>query len=231
METSTRTQRVRHGLLGAALVLGPACIATSSFLQPDVDWENSEAVVMAAAANPGRWQIAGLIGFFGFALLVPVAIAAAGLVRRLHPALALTSTVLMGAGGIMIASVIVADFTLAAATTADAAVMGAWHERVEDLPGAIAMFPLFFAGLAGILVLAFALFRAKATAVWVPVLMAVSIGVVFFADGGTVAAQVFEVGLALSFWGVAYRHFTQRPEADAVVIPEDLATAPPTPAV
>jgi hypothetical protein len=230
MGSLTRTQRVRRMLLGICLIVGPVLIASNEFLGPDVDWDSSEAVMSAAAANPGMWQITGLLGFFGFAMLVPVAIAGADLIRRRHPALALASTVMMSVGGIIISAVIIADMTLAAVTTAEVAAMAAWHDRIDSLPGVIALFPLFFMLVFGVLALATGLFRTRATMAWVPALMAVSIVTVFFADGGTLPSRMAEIGMVLSFWGVAYSHFTQQPE-ETLVIPDTLATAPPTPAV
>lgn len=224
--STTRAERVRRMLLGGSLIVGPALIAVGGLLEPAVDWDDPTAVVSTAVEQSGLWQVNHLLMFLGFMLLIPAAIAAGEIVRRRHPGLALAAVILTGASAVMICSVVINDFTLAAVTADQIETVAAYYAQTEDMAGLAPLIPLFFAGIAGILLLAVGLWLSKAVPRWAPVLMAVSIGIVFFVTDGVVA-DVAEVGLALSFWGTAWGYLTNHPvvEPAAAEASADMASA------
>jgi hypothetical protein len=173
---------------------------------------------------------------FGFMLLVPAAIAAGRLVRRSRPVLALLSTLLIGASAIVIAGAILHEFTLAAAAGLDVEVIAEYETRVDELGGLVALVPLFFAGLVGLLLLAVGLWRSRATPLWVPILLAVSI-LATFLGGPAILDSIYQAGLMAAFLGIAWCHHRAGPELpeQVLVVPEaevapSSSGAPGTPA-
>jgi hypothetical protein len=200
-----RARRVRRLLLGTTLILSPALILLGDVLTPSVDWSDQRDVVATAAERSGRWQLATIIGMVGFMLFVPAAIAAAGLVRRRRPGVALATVVLMGTGGMAVVAAMGVSMSYAGARVLESTEpMAAVAEEVDGLGAMFVLFPMFFAGPVGALVLAWGLWRAKATAVWVPALLAVAT-VASFAEG--TIATVAWVGITIGLAGVAWTYF------------------------
>lgn len=222
-EQTSRADGVRRVLLTASLVLAPLLIATGSLLTWQVDFEDRAAVLAEAVEQPVLWQVQSLITMAGFMLLVPAGIAAAELVRRRRPGWALASVILIGAGAMMIVGAVVSETTLAAAVGVDPEAMLQFDTQIEELGAMVAFFPLFFAGLLGLLLLAVGLWRSKATPLWVPVVLAASIVVVFFADQRVVTV-VAEAGLIVAFAGIAWSYRTAHTEPTVVTIPEAQTT-------
>jgi hypothetical protein len=223
------SERARHLLLTSSLVLAPTLILANSLVATDVDFDDRADVVARAAEDPGMWQLKTLLGMFGFMLLVPAAIAAGRLVRRRRPVLALLSTMLIGASAIVIAGAILHEFTLAAAAGLDVEVIAEYDTRVDELGGLVVLIPMFFAGLVGLLLLAAGLWRSKATPLWVPILLAISILASFFVDPGIIDS-ILQAGLLVAFLGIAWSHFRAGPELreQILVVPE--VEAAPSPA-
>lgn len=223
-EHKSRAEGVRRVLLTSSLVLAPALIAVGSVMTWNIDWDDRAATLATAVEQPVFWQTHQLISLFGFMLLVPAAIAAAQLVRRRKPGLALASVILVGAGAMMIFGAIVSETLWAAAQGVEPAALVEFDAQIQDL-GAMAVFlPLLFAGLLGLLVLAVGLWRAKATALWVPILLAVSILVTFFVDQRVVNA-VAEVGLLTAFVGIAWAYWSMHDQPTIVTIPEAVSAS------
>jgi hypothetical protein len=231
---ASRSERARHLLFTSSLVLAPILILANSLLTMDLDFDDRAAVVARAAEDPGMWQLQTLLGMFGFILLVPAAIAAGRLVRRRRPVLALLSTMLIGISAIVIAGAILHEFTLAAAAGLDVEVIAEYDTRIDELGGLMALIPMFFAGLVGLLLLAVGLWRSRATPLWVPILLAVSILGSFFVDPGIIDS-ILQGGLLAAFLGIAWCHFRAGPESreEVLVVPEaapstaDVSDAPP----
>jgi hypothetical protein len=216
-----RSDRARHLLFTSSLVLAPILILANSLMAMDIDFDDRAAVVARAAEDPGRWQLQTLLGMFGFILLVPAAIAAGRLVRRSRPVLALLSTMLIGASAIVIAGAILHEYTLAAAAGLDVEVIAEYDVAIDELGGLVVLIPMFFAGLVGLLLLAVGLWRSKATPLWVPILLAVSILASFFVGSGIIDS-ILQAGLLVSFFGIAWRYFRAGPELreQVLVVPE-----------
>jgi hypothetical protein len=227
--TAPRVERIRHLLLTSSLVLAPILIAANGLMAMGTDFEDRAEVVAKAIEDPGRWQLQTLLGMLGFMLLVPAAIAAGQLVRRRRPTLALLSTMLIGASAIVIAGAILHEFTLAAATGVDVEAIAQYDTQVDELGGLVALIPLFFAGLVGMLLLAVGLWLSKATPLWIPILLALSIAVTFFLDPG-VPAAIAETGLAVAFLGIAWCYLRAGPQIQeqVLVLPEAEAVSAPT---
>ena len=215
-----RAERARHLLLTSSLVLAPILILANSLLAIDVDFDDRAEVVARAAEDPGMWQLQTLLGMFGFMLLVPAAIAAGRLVRRSRPVLALLSTTLIGGSAIVITGAILHEFTLAAAAGLDVEAIAEYDTRIDELGGLVVLVPMFFAGLVGLLLLAAGLWRSRATPLWVPILLAVSILASFFVDPGVIDS-IFQAGLLVAFLGIAWSHVRAGPE-----LPEQILVAP-----
>jgi hypothetical protein len=226
----SRTSRVRHVLLTCSLVLAPVLIAVGGFMSMNVDWEDRADVVATAAGQPAFWQTQQLLTMFGFMLLVPAAIAAAELIRGRSPALALASVVLLGAGAMVIVGAVVHEWTFAAAEGLDTAVIAEYDTQVDELGGIVVIFPLFFAGLFGMLTLAVGLWRSKATPIWVPALLAVSIAATFFVDPG-IYSSVAEVGLAVAFLGIAWYFWQARETPAPIAVSKRQVESEPPPVV
>jgi hypothetical protein len=221
-----RVERARHLLFASSLVLAPILILAGSLMAMDVDFDDRAEVVARAVENPGMWQLRTLLAMFGFMLLVPAAIAAGRLVRHRRPVLALLSTLLIGASAIVIAGAILHEFTLAAAAGLDVEVIAEYDTQVDELGGLVALVPMFFAGLVGLLLLAVGLWRSRATPLWTPILLAVSILGGFFLEPGIVSA-IFEAGLVAAFLGIAWCYLRAGPELreQVLVVPEAETTA------
>lgn len=113
--------------------------------------------------------------------------------------------ILVAASAIPIAAIWLMELTYAAVRASDISSHAAFLDRSEELGASLILFPMFFAGPIGLLILAFALWRTKATPIWVPVLLAVSM-VLTFADPGIVASVGWGA-LAVAFFGMAWKYF------------------------
>jgi hypothetical protein len=202
-ERGDRTPGVRRTLLGAALVGAPALVLIGELVSPSVTWTDHEEVVATAVAESGRWQTGSLLSLIGFMLMVPAAIAAAGLLRRRRPGLALAVVTLIGIGAMAVISWTGVVFTYAAARAADAGQIALFAEETESLGGFMFLFPMYFTAPIGLLLLAFGLWRAKATPVWMPALLVLAT-IATFAEGAV--STVGWIGLTGAFAGLAWVH-------------------------
>jgi hypothetical protein len=223
---TSRTPRVRHVLLTLSLVLAPVLITASTFMSLDVDFDSRADVVEAAASQPALWQTHQLIAMFGFMLLVPAVIAAAELVRRRSPALALASVILLGASAITITGAALHEWTLAAAAGLDVDMIAQYDTAVDQLGSIVVLFPLFYAGILGAVVLAVGLWRSKATHIWVPILLVASMIGSFVAPEG-IASTITGLGFAVSFLGIAWSYWQSFEAPAPVAVDNGVDVEPP----
>jgi hypothetical protein len=216
MRDEGRSSRLRRLLLAAALVVSPALITLGDLLTPSVDWNDQVDVVTTAAAESGQWQASTLVGMFGFMLFVPAGIAAAELVRRRKPGLAMAIVVAMGAGAMAVVASIGVSFTYAGARAADTTEVARFVEETENLGGFALLFPLFLLGPLGALLLAYGLWRTSATPVWVPVLLLLGL-VATFAES-TVATVGWAI-VTVAMGAVAWAYLVQHRGAEASTAP------------
>jgi hypothetical protein len=219
-----RADRVRHVLLGASLVLGPALIALSTFLEPSVDWSNNADVVAGATAESALWQTTSLMAMFGFMLLVPAIVAAAELIRSRYPGLALATIILVSTTAMIIAGAILLTMTLPAAAGLDEAVIADFWTQMDELGALTVLLPLFFTAFLGYVLLAFGLWRTRATPRWVPLLFIASFGVTFFTEQGLVNSLA-GTGVAVASAGMAWAYLRGEEEPTPASLPRERATA------
>jgi hypothetical protein len=204
LEAPDRTRRVRRVLLGSSLVASPSLILLGELITPSVDWADNTEVIATAAAESGRWQAGALLGMLGIMLLVPAVIGAAELIRRRKPALALATVAFVSAGAMAVVAALGTVFTYSAARAADVSQIAAFVEETENLGGFAVLFPLFFAAPAGMLLLAYGLWRAGVTPVWVAgLLVLATLGTL--ADAGLIATLGW-IGMTAALSYVAWRY-------------------------
>lgn len=202
-----RTPRLRTLLLGAALVVSPALILLGDMLTPSVDWNDNVEVVTTAAAESGRWQAGALVGMIGFMLFVPAGIAGAELVRRRKPGLAMAIVVSMGAGAMAVVAAMGVTFTFAGARAADTAEVVRFVDESENLGGFAMMIPLFLLGPLGALLLAYGLWRTRATPVWVSALLLLGLAMTFAESTiVTIGWAIITVAMGAVAWAYLVRH-------------------------
>jgi hypothetical protein len=218
-----RADRVRHILLGASLVLGPALIALSTFLEPAVNWSDNVDVVTVATAESTLWQTTSLMAMFGFMLLVPAIVAAAELIRSRYPGLALATIILVSATAMVIAGAILMNTMLPAAATLDGAVIAQFWTQMADLGAYTVLLPLFFTAFVGYLMLAFGLWRTRATPRWVPVLFIASFAITFFSEQGLVNGLA-GAGVAVASAGMAWAYLRGDEEPTPASLPRQKVT-------
>jgi hypothetical protein len=212
-----RADRIRHVLLGASLVGAPTLMVVSVLILPTVDWEDNQAVVASAASEAGAWQVGNIVGLFAFMLLVPAIIAAAELIRARFPGLALASVILVSTSAMVIVGAIFGTMMLAAAEGLDAEVIAQFWTAVDGLPAATILMPLFFTALIGYILLAYGLWRSKATAIWVPALFIASFLVTFF-SGSDLVSTIANIGVAIASAGMAWAYFKGEEDPTPTVV-------------
>lgn len=143
------------------------------------------------------WQMSNLMEMFGFMLIVPAIVTAAELIRSRYPGLALSAVILVAVSAMLIVGSIFFTMMLAASAGLDEAAIAAYLTATEGLPGMAVLIPLYFTAMLGYLLLAFGLWRTRATPRWVPVVFIGSFVVTFVAS--SVAAT--NVGT----WGSPWR--------------------------
>lgn len=194
----TRADRVRHILLGSSLVAAPTLILIASVVTPKLDSDESAALVGAAAADPVRWQVAGVIELFGFMLLVPAVIAAAELIRSRYPGFALSTVILVSASAMMIVGAVFFTMMFASAEGLNQAAIADYLAAGEDLGAMAALIPLFFLAFIGYVLLAYGLWRTGATPKWVPALFILSFVASQSGSTGSTLVIVANLGLAIA---------------------------------
>jgi hypothetical protein len=214
--------RVRHVLLGICLVLGPALIAIASFLSPVVDWENTREVIATAASQSTLWQAAGVIELVGAMLLVPAVIAAAELIRSRYPGLALAIVILVSTSAMVIVGAIFFGLVFASAAGLDEAAIAEFIAAGESLGSMALLTPLFFGGLIGYLLLAFGLWRTRATPRWVPALFVVALGATFFTPIGA-ATGIANLGWAAASAGMAWAYLVGEEDPTPTIVQREKA--------
>lgn len=216
--THRRADRARHILLGASLVIAPTLLLIASIIRPVVDWSSSREAVSTAATEAARWQASGLVELFGFMLIVPAIIAAAELIRSRYPGLALATVILVGASAMLIVGAVFYTMMLAAAEGLDEAAIAEYLSAGESLGGMAFLIPFFFTAYLGYLLLAFGLWRTRATPRWVPVLFLGAFGAAQMTTDSTLVVLT-NLGVAIASAGMAWAYLTGEEDPAPAVAP------------
>jgi hypothetical protein len=183
--------RVRQTAVVAAPVLAAILIVAGFFLDPAID-ESGREMAREYAENPGREQVSALAFHFAFALLAIPAVALIVAVRGRGAWLANVAAFLAVLGMTTLPGFLLGDFY-------DIAIYGelggeAWErvdDRMQELPGATAMFVTGYFGF--VLTLPVALLAAWRAGLlhWWPALLVFA---------GSVSAEALPGGFGLLIW-------------------------------
>jgi hypothetical protein len=161
--TSPATDRRAALVLAVLMPVGPALVAVLRGLLPGFTAGDSRQMAAAVAASPGRESAVLWLGYLATLMLVPGAIAAAGLARKGAPRLAAWAAALLVPGYLSMGALLTGDAVLWAGqsaglpTAATAALYDHLHPSIDIAVG------VFVVGhVAGTVLLGLALLRARA---------------------------------------------------------------------
>jgi len=194
----------RYRLGGIALIAGPLLILAANVFHPGVA-QNGKEMFALVSENSGQWLLVTFLGFFGFMLLVPAAIAGARFIRATHPRGSLVATIGIGVSSITIAGFHTFDLAFAGMTEGDPVEMAALYDRTQDVSAfAILIGLAVLTVLVGIPVLAWGLWRSRAVHRAVPVLILAGFAAGFVLEDvnalNIAGDALFAAGLAWLGW-------------------------------
>jgi hypothetical protein len=191
-------------LSAAALVTGVMALVLGSLLNPLVDNATASQTIEAAKGSGGRWVTMSVMYFFGSVALTLGMPTLLSLFNGRGRSVGLLGVAVFAIGIVGMAGFGMLMVFYRALLLRQLVSVGT-IDKVLDDPGLVILLGAWIGGfLLGILLIAFALFRARKTAIWVPVLMLVFVGLTPVADSlGRAGSAIQLMILAAAFTGVA----------------------------
>ncbi|OXM72385.1 MULTISPECIES: hypothetical protein [Amycolatopsis] len=202
---------VARYLMGASAVLAPLLVAVSLALDLDIAGTSNTAIAQRMAADPDGYPATAWLAAVSTLLWVPAVLTAGRVARRNAPTLGLAGTVLAFGAALPVGLDTEALAYVALKSGVPVSTTVTMMDTAEDIPSGILGF-VFFAGLAGLILLGVAIVRGHAAPVWAGaalILAAVAIPVSWFSGSG-IAALVAWLVLAAGFAGCAQALITQQ---------------------
>jgi hypothetical protein len=192
---------------GLALIGASVLFVLSSVIDPA--WaSDTDDYLNEVADDEGLYVVAGILGMVGGLLLIPGMLGVIHLLRRQRVTLGQVGAALVLLGAVALASsYVVTVFEIKATDSGfDRAQMVELLDSTEESAEAAPLFVLFIGGLiVGTLLLAIGLFRQRAVAVWVPIVLVVGNLVNFggedqvlaIVSSALIAAALIPIGLKI----------------------------------
>ena len=201
----------------AALITGAMTLVLGQLLNPGGSNESPVAVLEVAAESSGRWMAMSVLFFASAVLFILGMPSVLSLFTERARGLGLFGVALFTLGAVGVAALSAVMVMFRSMALADAVRPERVAAMLED-SGLQVMLNIWVYGfLAGVLVLAIALFRARRTPLWVPGLLVAFLVVQLVAPAaGRVVASLGLLLLAAGFTGIAVTAATPRQRRDQV---------------
>ena len=135
VEPSTATRPTSGRALRTAMIMAPASVLVAHLVQSAPRAHDTASELASIAAEPGRYQLAGLIGFAAMVAFVPALLGLAAPLRTPRPRLALVGLAMSMTGLFALTSLMGSGpVSLAMARAADRAAMVSVTDAYESLP-------------------------------------------------------------------------------------------------
>lgn len=203
----------------SALITGTMALVLAQLLNPSGGNESPAAVFQEAGNHSGRWLAMSVLFFGGAACLVLGMPAVLGLFTGRGRRLGLLGVAVFSVGALGVAG-LSAVMLMFRALSLDEAVEPQVIGGVLEDDGLQVMIAFWvYSFLAGVLLIAAALFRSRVTPLWVPGLLVIFLLLQLLpGDGGRVLGAVGLMAMVAGFTGVAIR--ATSPENETVTDPQ-----------